>query len=107
MPKKPKEYSEFAISTATRQEIIDAFGEDLVMYPGHENAIIGVVERCGSEPVLCYNVDVIIQNLIGDGMPERDAYEHVDTEIIGLWSGDRTPCVINMMAFIEDSKDGT
>lgn len=106
MKENPKEYSEFAIGTVDRQGLIDMYGGDLIMYPDHDNAIIGVVERCGNEPILCYNLDVIIQNLIEDGMSERDAYEYVDYNVIGMWSGDRTPCVISMMAFIEEPTDG-
>ena len=105
MKENPKEYSEFAIGTVTRKELAEMYDGSLVMYPDHDNAIIGVVERVDSEPILCYNIDVIIQNLIEDGMSERDAYVSVDDDLLNTWAGDRTPCVISMMAFIEDNED--
>ena len=61
---------------------------------GHKNAELGVSIRFGQEPIMCYDYNIVIQNLINDGMTEEEATEFFDYNIIGSWVGDDTPCFI-------------
>ncbi len=89
------QHTEIILGNLPKQSMINIYGDDMVMLPDHDNAIVGAADRVGQESILCYSIDIIIQNLIGDGeMTEDEAYVHFDSEIAGLWAGDRTPCFI-------------
>jgi len=64
-------------------------------YPtGHENAIVGVVERIGMDPVLCIDREVVLANLEAEGMTPEEAIEWFEFNILGAWMGDSTPCYL-------------
>jgi len=65
---------------------------DMVILEGLDDAVIGVVERCGTDAVLLYSVEAILQVLQDrDGMDPDDAREFFDFNIGGLYAGEGTP----------------
>jgi hypothetical protein len=68
--------------------------EGLLFADGFDEAIIGVAERIGMEPVVAYDIDKIIEILSRD-MTEEEAIEYFDFNIIGAYVGERTPIYIN------------
>jgi len=73
----------------TQEEIIDAFGEDVLLATGFNEAIIGIDRY--SERVI-YSVKGIIKILMTrDGMAEEEALEYYDYNMEGGWVGDQTP----------------
>ena len=59
---------------------------------GFDDAIIGVAQRHGSEPLLAYSISKCLKVLVDrDGMSEEDAQEFFDFNVIGAWVGDGTP----------------
>ena len=62
---------------------------------GHESALIGVVERCGMPPVLCYNKDLVLRNLREQGKSELKSLE-VLSNILDTENGTATPCFISL-----------
>jgi len=64
------------------------------LYPtGFEDAIIGVVERFGMEPVILLDKNKVLSILIKrDKMTWEEALEYYDFNIIGAWVGATTPC---------------
>jgi len=66
------------------------FPEDVFLFPnGHENAFVGVTERCGALPCAVFSSSVIIDNLKREnGMTEYEAVEFFDYNIKGAFVGE-------------------
>jgi hypothetical protein len=63
---------------------------------GFDDAIIGIAQRHGSEPLLAYSIPKCIKVLVErDGMSEEDAQEFFDFNVLGAWVGDGTPIYID------------
>lgn len=65
-----------------------------VRFPDLDPAYLGIVERFGMPPILCYDYDLVIQHYVEDGMSEDEAVEFFEYNVLGAWLGDRTPCFI-------------
>lgn len=81
----------------SREEIIELIGEDqnIIFYDGIDDAIIGLTERIGMEPIVAYDVDKVIEILVEtDGMTHEEAIEHYEYNIIGGYVGELTPVFI-------------
>lgn len=61
---------------------------------GHDNAIIGVGQRCGQLALAVYDNAVIRANLMAEGMDETDAIEFFEFNILGAWHGAHTPILV-------------
>jgi len=68
---------------------------------GHDNAIIGVGQRCGQIALAVYDNAVIRANLMAEGMDETDAIEFFEFNILGGWHGEHTPI---LMELVEDKE---
>jgi len=72
---------------------------------GYNDAIMGLVQRCGQEPVILYDTDKVLQLLVyNDGMTYDDAVEFFEFNILGSWVGDETPAFFSK-ASLNDLKD--
>ena len=85
---------------------------ELMRIDGHDNAILGIVRGTGfphnsRSPRLVYNVQKIIENLMGDGMDEDEAEEFFEYNIIGAYVGEQTPLFADRYSFlaIDDSPE--
>ena len=59
---------------------------------GFDDCILGRVERCGQEPYLVYDVDMVIGQLVNDdGISTEEAWEHFYFNIQGAYVGAGTP----------------
>lgn len=61
---------------------------------GHDNAIIGVGQRCGQLALAVYDNAIIRANLMAEGMDETDAIEFFNFNILGGWHGVHTPILM-------------
>lgn len=68
--------------------------EGLLFADGFDDAIIGVAERIGMEPVVAYDTNKIIEILSRD-MTEDEAVEYFEFNILGAHMGERTPVFIS------------
>lgn len=60
-----------------------------------DEAIIGVSERIGSEPVVAYDTTKIVEILVlNHSMSVDEAYEYFEFNILGAYVGERTPTFI-------------
>ena len=51
---------------------------------GYNDAIMGLVQRCGQEPVILYDTDKVLQLLVyNDGMTYDEAVEFFEFNILG------------------------
>jgi hypothetical protein len=64
---------------------------------GHDNAIIGVAERQSQIPVIAYDKEQVIHNLMSDDeMTRQEAIEYFEFNIAGAWVGEGTPVFISL-----------
>lgn len=65
---------------------------EMILIDGMNEAIVGFVERCGTEPLACYDIDKCIQILIDrDNMTDEEALEYFSYNILGAYMGEHTP----------------
>ena len=67
--------------------------EGLLFADGFDEAIIGVAERIGMEPVVAYDTNKIIE-ILSREMSEDEAVEYFEFNILGAYMGERTPIYI-------------
>ncbi len=73
---------------------------DLMVMDGYDDCIVGVVERFGQSPIVCYDREKVIAANMKDGMDYEEAVEFFEFNQIGAWLGDSTPCFLS-----ENTKD--
>lgn len=64
----------------------------------YDKAIVGLVYRCGQQPMVVYGHQQLVSALRGAGWAEEHALEHIDINVMGSWVGEGTPGVLVMMA---------
>ena len=77
-----------------RDKYAEQYGDDLLFMDPPETfdaCILGVVQRCGSEPVVVYDTQAVVAKFIEQGMSHEEALEWFDFNVIGSWVGERTP----------------
>lgn len=76
--------------------------EELLIMPGFDEAILGVVHGMGIEERVLYDEEVVIEILVEEhGLTEEEAAEHFDFNIIGSYVGPRTPLFLRPMYELE------
>lgn len=78
----------------TAGQLAELFGNpEMLVMDGFDDCIIGVIERFGIEPIICYSKGMVIAKLCEEGdMSEDEAEEYWSYNMIGAWLGDGTPC---------------
>jgi hypothetical protein len=67
-------------------------GEGIILLEGgHDNAVLGIVQACGYADRLCYDLAIVMDNLVADGMDELEANEWTGFNILGAHLGDSSP----------------
>ena len=80
----------------TRALLSEMLEEAIFLEPAtFDEAILGIAERFGMEPVVCYDRTRCIDILARD-MDREDAEEYFEFNTIGAWMGDRTPVFVDM-----------
>ena len=66
---------------------------DVLIADGFDDAIIGIAERYGMNPVVLYNKNKCLNIMqTRDGMTEEEATEFFYYNIVGAYMGEHTPC---------------
>jgi hypothetical protein len=73
---------------------------DLLKADGLDEAIIGVVQRMGTQAI-CYDTDKVIEILMRN-MTEDEAWEYFQYNIAGAWVGDHTPFFLTRESMNEE-----
>ena len=61
-----------------------------------DDAIIGIAERCGQEPLVAYDRGRCIEIIMADsGCTHEEAEEYYEFNTAGCWAGDGTPIFID------------
>jgi len=90
-PSSPKS----ATVTLLRKHLEETY-EELMFADGFDEAIVGVVECCGSPTVVCYDVSRCIK-LLTDQMSYEDAVEYFHFNVAGAYMGPLTPMWLTTM----------
>jgi hypothetical protein len=75
---------------ANLREWLENNYDELMFADGFDEAIVGVVERCGSPPVVCYDVTRCI-DVLAKQMTYEEAVEYFDFNVAGAYMGPLTP----------------
>ncbi len=85
------------------QEALEEAGfqpDELLTMDGYDDCIVGVVERYGQPPIVCYDKEKVIDKLVaeaGEDGTREEAEEFFDYNQIGAWVGETTPCFITLV----------
>lgn len=80
---------------ATRELINEMLEEAIFLEPlDFDEAIIGIAQRFGMDPVVCYDRTRCIDILARD-MSREEAEEFFEFNTIGFWMGDATPVFVD------------
>lgn len=77
-------------------ELIAVQNPDAKSADGFDDCIVGIASRYGMTPVLAYSRAACIKKLMADGMPEEEADEFFEFNVLGAWVGDGTPIFVDM-----------
>jgi hypothetical protein len=81
-----------------RLEFIEDNYPNALIANGFDDAIIGIVERYGMNPVVLYNKDKCLKILQKrDGMSESEAIDFYYYNIVGAYMGEHTPCFAEIL----------
>lgn len=81
----------------SREELAEQFGDDILLMDGYDDCVVGVVEQFGRPPIVCYDRDKVIRQLVNDGMTDEEAEEFFEYNQIGACVGGRTPCFLTQI----------
>jgi hypothetical protein len=70
---------------------------DMTFCMGHDNAIIGVAAGFHEEVVVVYDTEMIIENLMQDGMSDNEARQHFDKNIGNHFKQKNMPMFVDTM----------
>ena len=78
-----------------REELAGEWDAELLFLSEEEfdEAIIGVCERIGNEPVVAYDTTKIVE-ILSRSMTVDEAYEYFEFNILGEYVGEKTPAFI-------------
>ena len=79
------------------ERVIENVNPEAMLVTGLEEALIGFVERFGTDPVALYDKEKIIEILMRDGLSVEEAEEHFSFNIIGAWVGVGTPAFATIL----------
>ena len=83
-----------------RDDIVDIVGNDELLFMDPKRfdaAIIGVTERMGQLPTICYNKTKVLEILMEDGMDYDEAVEYYEFNVVGAWMGEQTPTFLEVL----------
>jgi hypothetical protein len=79
------------------REYLSEIDENLILWNGFDDAVIGLGERCGLS-VVAYSKDKIIHILMKrDKMTDEEALEYYEYNILNSYVGENTPITIELI----------
>ena len=74
---------------------IEEINPEALVMDGFDDCIVGMVERCGQAPIVCYDRGKVLSKMELDGCSREDSEEFFYFNQIGAWVGDGTPCFLS------------
>lgn len=81
-------------SEKLNRTLSEEWDQQFLKMDGYDDCLIGVVERFGQSPILCYDKEKVISKLMDEGMTEDQAIEFFEYNQLGAWMGEKTPCFL-------------
>lgn len=78
------------------KELMCEINESALSMDGFDDAIVGIVERACSPPILLYDWQKCIDILQSDGIEFCDAEEYLSFNCLNAWMGENTPAFTNI-----------
>lgn len=70
--------------------------DEMLLADGFDDALVGVVRRCGQPTLACYDAEKCIEVLMKrDGMTYEGAVEFFEFNTEGAWVGPHTPVFLH------------
>tara|TARA_R100001443_G_scaffold44637_1_gene57641 strand:- start:900 stop:1160 length:261 start_codon:yes stop_codon:yes gene_type:complete len=86
------------LSVENNLQFIEDNYPDVLIADGFDDAIIGIAERYGMNPVVLYDKHKCIKIMQDrDGMTEEEAIEFFYYNIVGAYMGEHTPCFAEIL----------
>lgn len=79
------------------RETICEYNDSALFMDGFDDCIIGMCVRYGQPVIAAYDLEKVIQKLMGDGMTREEAVEFFEFNQVGAWVGDSTPCFVTVL----------
>jgi hypothetical protein len=74
------------------EKLRDLGVENALVMTGFDDCVIGVLERYGMQPVVVYDKETVIHQLIAEGCDSLEgALEYYEFNQLGGWHGEKTP----------------
>ena len=74
-----------------KEQLLELGLEEVVVMDGYDDCVVGILERFGTEPLIVYDKDKVIEKLVTEGLTLEEAVEFYEYNQLGSWVGDRTP----------------
>lgn len=84
---------------AKNRALIEGMFDDLLLFTGYDDCLIGTAEHWGAEghtTVALYDRTLLVEKLMGDGLSEEEAHEHISHNMTGAYVGRSTPVVADL-----------
>jgi len=66
--------------------------DDALMVTGYDDCVIGVLERCGMEPIILYDKEKVLRQLMDEWCDSyEEALEYLEFNRLCGWHGPKTP----------------
>ena len=82
------------IHPALRAYCEESGDDDVVIFHGFDEAVIGLAMQFNTGPTLVYDQDKVIEILMEEGLSEEDALDHFYFNVAGSYVGERTPIFV-------------
>lgn len=77
-----------------KKEQLLEWADEVKLYDGLDDALVGVCLRFGQDPIAIYDMDQCLELLMDEGIDFETASEHFYTNTLGTWAGDGTPAFL-------------
>ena len=85
-----------SVENPTSGEIIETLEElnpEAILYDGFDEAVVGMIARCGTEPLALYDRDKCIRILMDKGASHEEAEDYFCYNVEGCWAGPHSPFI--------------
>jgi len=72
---------------------LEELNPEALMYDGFDDALVGMIARCGTEPLALYDREKCIQILVDKGSTYEDAVDYFCYHVEGCYAGPHTPFI--------------
>ena len=72
---------------------LEELNPEAIMYDGFDDAIVGMIARCGTEPLALYDREKCLKIIMDQGVSYEEALDYFCYNIEGCWAGPHTPFI--------------